>query len=74
MFLTSFILDFTGGILWWLTKNTINIVYNGVSYILTFNDSEEQIGITNSITLSEIEFNELRDEIKELKKICLDKK
>ena len=39
-YLTNSALDVTAGVLWWVTKNTVSGVYNGVSYLYGSNGND----------------------------------
>ena len=60
--LTNYFLDISSAIVWWITKNSIKIVYNGITYLFT---KEE---IENNATLLQEYDNFTKEEIIELKK------
>jgi len=83
-YLTNSFLDISSGVLWWITKNTASLLYNGVSYAISYkediNISETNIEINNNYDdlskddLSKddlAELLELKNDIKDIKMILV---
>ena len=75
--LTDTVLDITFGVVWWITKKSVNGIYNGISYVFSKNEDEdenenENENENNSENIDDKydlldEVRELRVELKELK-------
>jgi hypothetical protein len=78
-YLTNSFLDISSGVLWWITKNTASLLYNGVSYAISYkedtNISETNIEINNNYDdLSKDDLTELlqlKNDIKDIKMILV---
>lgn len=65
-YLTNSALDVTAGVLWWVTKNTVSGVYNGVSYFYGNSENTENTENAEDNENSENANEILRKEIKVL--------
>ena len=72
---TTYFLDITSGIVWWITSNTIKIVYNGVVYMFSNEDIiEGNLNIeNNNDILNKKEMENLKKELKEIKELIVQK-
>ena len=72
---TTYFLDITSGVVWWITSNTIKIVYNGVVYMFSNEDIKEgNLNIENNYdTLNKKEMENLKKELKEIKELIVQK-
>ena len=72
---TNYFLEVTTGILWWVTKKSITIIFNGVKYIFSKEDIEQNnIDIEkNYDSLSRDEIEILKKELKEIKELLVQK-
>ena len=74
-YFTYELLEISSSILWWVTKKSVKIIYNGVIYLFPKEDIiNDSINIENNYeSLSIEEIRELKKEIQELKKILKSK-
>ena len=74
-YFTYELLEISSSILWWATKKSVKIIYNGVIYLFPKEDIiNDSINIENNYeSLSIEEIRELKKEIQELKKILKSK-
>ena len=73
---TTYFLDITSGIIWWITSNTVKIIYNGVVYIFSKEDiKNDTLNIEHNYdSLSKKEIEQLKKDIKEIKELLVQKK
>ena len=68
-------LEISSGVLWWATTKSVKLLYNGVTYLFSkeniINDSVNIEDNYDSLSIEEIK--EIRNEIKELKKMLKNK-
>ena len=74
-YLTNSLLDISAGILWWVGTKTASLIYNGVSYAIYGNSETEEISENyDALTKDDIiELKELKEEIKGLKSLLVQK-
>ena len=73
--ITDTVLDITFGVVWWITKNSVNVIYNGVTYVFSSDktscqedseDSEDSEDINENYEILN-EFKDLKKELEEIK-------
>jgi len=78
-YLTNSFLDISSGVLWWITKNIASLLYNGVSYAISYKEdttiNENNIEINNKddyLSKDDLaELLELKNDIKDIKMILV---
>jgi len=75
-FLTNYILEITSGVIWWVTTKTVKLVYNGVIYIFSKEDIEQdKVNIEDNYdSLTKTEIEDLKRELREIKELLVQKK
>jgi len=75
-FLTNYILEITSGVIWWVTTKTVKLAYNGVIYIFSKEDIEQdKVNIEeNYDSLTKTEIEDLKRELREIKELLVQKK
>ena len=75
-FFTNYILEITSGVIWWVTTKTVKLVYNGVIYIFSKEDIEQdKVNIEDNYdSLTKTEIEDLKRELREIKELLVQKK
>ena len=76
LYFTTFFLEISTGIFWWVTTKSITILINGVKYIFSKEEIlDDNLNIDkNYDSLTKDELEKLRNEIKEIKELLVQKK
>ena len=74
-FFTNYFLEVSSGIIWWITSKTVSLMYNGVTYIFSKEDiQEDNINIDDNYdSLSRHEIEGLKKELREIKELLVQK-
>lgn len=75
-YFTNYFLEISSGVIWWITTKSITILFNGVKYIFSKDEIEnDNLNIENNYdSLSKDEIEKLRNEIREIKQLLVQKK
>lgn len=71
--LTNYFLEFSTGVIWWVTSKTVSLLYNGVTYAFSKEEIvEDEVNIENNYdSLSREEIESLKKELKEIKELLV---
>tara|TARA_B100001027_G_scaffold202362_1_gene163060 strand:- start:366 stop:614 length:249 start_codon:yes stop_codon:yes gene_type:complete len=71
--LTNYFLEFSSGVIWWITSKTVSLLYNGVTYAFSKEEIvEDNVNIEqNYDSLSKEEIESLKKELKEIKELLV---
>tara|TARA_B100000886_G_C20045622_1_gene335547 strand:- start:248 stop:496 length:249 start_codon:yes stop_codon:yes gene_type:complete len=71
--LTNYFLEFSTGVIWWVTSKTVSLLYNGVTYAFSKEEIvQDEVNIENNYdSLSREEIESLKKELKEIKELLV---
>jgi hypothetical protein len=72
-FFTNYFLEFSSGVIWWITSKTVSLLYNGVTYAFSKEEIKDgNVNIEeNYDSLSREEIESLKEELKEIKELLV---
>ena len=74
-FFTNYFLEISTGIIWWFTSKTVTLLYNGVKYMFSKEEiQEDNLNIEEKYdSLTKDEIMDLKKELKEIKQLLVQK-